>query len=72
MFTINTHKGMKMIPKITNEWAFTIKGENLIVKGSSISRPSGEESDHTDIVNLSAKLGFYFFFPICLFGMIGL
>ncbi len=38
MFTINTQKGMKMIPKITNEWAFTIKGENLIVKGSSIAK----------------------------------
>ena len=38
MFTINTEKGMKIIPKSTNDWGFTIKGENMIVKGSTITK----------------------------------
>ena len=38
MFTLNTQKGMKMIPKLTNDWGFTIKGKNLIVKGTTITK----------------------------------
>ena len=38
MFTINTEKGMKMIPKSTSEWRFTIKGKNMTVKGSTITK----------------------------------
>jgi len=38
MFTINTKKGMKMIPKLTNDWGFSINGKKLTVKGSSIAK----------------------------------
>ena len=38
MFTINTKKGMKMIPKLVNDWRFSINGKNLTVKGSSIAK----------------------------------
>ena len=38
MFTINTEKGIKMIPKSTNDWGFTINGKNMIVKGSTITK----------------------------------
>ena len=38
MFTINTEKGMKMIPKSTNDWEFTINGKNMTVKGSKITK----------------------------------
>ena len=38
MFTLNTEKGMKMIPKLTNDWGFSIKGKNLIVKGTTITK----------------------------------
>ena len=38
MFTINTEKGMKMIPKSTNDWEFTINGKNMTVKGSTITK----------------------------------
>ena len=38
MFTINTQKGMKMIPKSTNDWEFTINGKNITVKGSKITK----------------------------------
>ena len=38
MFTINTQNGTKMIPKSTNDWGFTIKGKNMTVKGSTISK----------------------------------
>ena len=38
MFTINTEKGMKMIPKSTNDWEFTINGNNMTVKGSKITK----------------------------------
>jgi len=38
MFTINTKKGMKMIPKLTNDWGFSINGKKLIVKGTSIAK----------------------------------
>ena len=36
MITINTKKGKKMIPKLTSNLKFFIKGENIVVKGSSI------------------------------------
>jgi len=42
MFTINTENGMKMIPKSTNDWGFSINGKKLIVKGSSIVKRSFE------------------------------
>ena len=29
MFTINTQKGMKKIPKSTNDWKFSIAGKQL-------------------------------------------
>ena len=38
MFTINTEKGIKMIPKSTNDWGFTINGKNMTVKGSTITK----------------------------------
>ena len=38
MFTINTEKGMKMIPKLTNDWRFTINGKSMTVKGSTIAK----------------------------------
>ena len=38
MFTINTKKGMKMIPKLTNDWGFSINGKKLTVKGTSIAK----------------------------------
>ena len=36
MITINTKKGKKMIPKLTSNLKFFIKGESIVVKGSSI------------------------------------
>jgi RNase P/RNase MRP subunit p29 len=33
---------MKMIPKSTNDWGFSINGKKLIVKGSSIVKRSFE------------------------------
>ena len=42
MFTINTQKGMKKIPKATNEWGFSIQGEKTIVNGSKIVKRSFE------------------------------
>jgi len=36
MFTINTEKGMKQIPKSTNDWKFSIAGKEITVKGSTI------------------------------------
>ena len=36
MITINTKKGKKMIPKLTSNLKFSIKGESIVVKGSSI------------------------------------
>ena len=38
MFTLNTEKGMKMIPKLTNDWGFSINNQNMIVKGSTITK----------------------------------
>ena len=38
MFTINTEKGIKMIPKSTNDWRFTINAKTMTVKGSTITK----------------------------------
>ena len=38
MFTINTQKGIKKIPKLTNEWKFSIQGEESTVNGSKIAK----------------------------------
>ena len=38
MFTINTEKGMKQIPKSTNDWKFLIAGREIIVNGSKIAK----------------------------------
>jgi len=38
MFTLSTEKGMKMIPKLTNDWVFSIKGNELTVKGTAITK----------------------------------
>ena len=38
MFTINTKKGVKMIPKSTNDWGFTINGKSMTLKGSTITK----------------------------------
>ena len=36
MFTINTKKGMKQIPKSTSDWKFSIAGKEITVRGSTI------------------------------------
>tara|TARA_B110000008_G_scaffold155897_1_gene156755 strand:+ start:371 stop:637 length:267 start_codon:yes stop_codon:yes gene_type:complete len=38
MFTLNTEKGMKRIPKLTNDWGFSINNQNMTVKGSTITK----------------------------------
>jgi ribonuclease P protein subunit POP4 len=38
MFTINTKKGMKNIPKSTNDWKFLIQGRETTVIGSKITK----------------------------------
>ena len=38
MFTINTQKGIKKIPKSTSEWKFSIQGKESIVNGSKITK----------------------------------
>jgi ribonuclease P protein subunit POP4 len=38
MFTINTKKGIKHIPKSTSNWKFSISGQNTIVNGSKIAK----------------------------------
>ena len=38
MFTLNTEKGTKMIPKLTNDWGFSINNQNMTVKGSTIAK----------------------------------
>ena len=42
MFTINTEKGLKNIPKSTNDWKFTVQGKDTTVEGSKISKRSFE------------------------------
>jgi ribonuclease P protein subunit POP4 len=38
MFTINTKKGVKNIPKSTSDWKFSIQGMETIVIGSKITK----------------------------------
>ena len=38
MFTINTQKGRKNIPKSTSDWKFSIAGKEIIVNGSKITK----------------------------------
>ena len=38
MFTINTEKGLKSIAKSTNNWKFSIKGQDIVVDGSKIAK----------------------------------
>jgi len=38
MFTINTKNGSKSIAKSTNSWKFSIKGKDIVVKGSKITK----------------------------------
>ena len=38
MFTINTQKGIKKIPKSTSEWKFAIQNKESIVNGSKITK----------------------------------
>ena len=38
MFTINTKKGMKSIPKSTNDWKFTVQNKQIIINGSKIAK----------------------------------
>ena len=38
MFTINTEKGLKNIPKSTSEWKFLVANKEMVVKGSKIAK----------------------------------
>ena len=38
MFTINTEKGLKNIPKSTSDWKFSILGKETTVIGSKIAK----------------------------------
>ena len=38
MFTINTEKGVKNIPKSTNDFKFTVQNKEMIVNGAKISK----------------------------------
>jgi len=38
MITINTKKGKKMIPKLTNNFKFFVRDQSVLVKGSSITK----------------------------------
>ena len=38
MFTINTEKGLKNIPKSTSDWKFLVANKEMIVKGSKIAK----------------------------------
>ena len=38
MFTINTKKGMKNIPKSTNDWKFTVQNKEITINGSKIAK----------------------------------
>ena len=40
MFTINTQKGTKSIPKNTNSWKFSIDGNDVVIDGSKIEKRS--------------------------------
>ena len=38
MFTINTEKGVKNIPKSTSDWKFSIQDKEILVQGSKIAK----------------------------------
>ena len=38
MFTINTEKGLKNIPKSTSDWKFLVANKEMVVKGSKIAK----------------------------------
>ena len=38
MFTINTEKGIKSIPKSTNNWKFSIQNKDFTIDGSKIAK----------------------------------
>ena len=38
MFTINTEKGLKNIPKSTSDWEFSVQGKEILVQGSKIAK----------------------------------
>ncbi len=38
MFTINTEKGLKNIPKSASDWKFLVANKEMIVKGSKIAK----------------------------------
>jgi ribonuclease P protein subunit POP4 len=40
MFTLNTEKGTKSIPKSTNNWKFSIGGKDVVVEGTKITKRS--------------------------------
>ena len=42
MFTINTKKGIKNIPKSVNDWKFIIEGKETTINGSKIAKRSFE------------------------------
>ena len=44
MFTINTKKGIKNIPKSVNDWKFIIKGKETTIDGSKIAKRSFERT----------------------------
>jgi ribonuclease P protein subunit POP4 len=46
MFTINTENGAKSIAKSTNNWKFSIKGQDIVVDGSKIAKRPFEQKDH--------------------------
>ena len=38
MFTINTKKGMKNIPKSTNDWKFIVQNKEITINGPKIAK----------------------------------
>ncbi len=38
MFTINTKKGIKNIPKSTNDWKFIVQNKEITINGSKIAK----------------------------------
>ena len=42
MFTLDTLRGIKRIPKANSSWKFDLEGKNIIVNGDLISKRSHE------------------------------
>lgn len=42
MFTIDTTKGLKMIPKENSNWKFLLDNKNSVIRGASLLRRSYE------------------------------